>query len=516
MGGKPIKSLVEEETKREGDVESLKLRSMIEGMEEGVLFVNESDVVTEVNDWFLNLIRVPREMVVGKKVIDLQPADIVPELRSILDDFRRGSRAEKLVVNREFMGLSVTVRIQPIFHDGKYTGVILNVIDISDLVEAREKAEEASRFKSEFLTRMSFELRTPLDGITGMTSLLLSTDLSEEQRRCLRVIEDCGKTLVTLVSDIQDISKIETRELDIEPSDFNLDLAIDEALSYVRQKEETGKVELLSLVEDGVTRSVIGHGDHFRQAIIILLEDSLKLREQDRIALHIRQEALTEDTIDLFITVGEPDKASLELGNSVDGAAIDRVRYPGADVRVTLLRDFVDMMGGTVWMETLSEKFLRFCLRVSVEPQPLEETISTVTEPAEDVKDKKCHILLVEDSLVCRTVVAKFIQRTGSSIAVAENGKEALDILRKERFDLVFMDIEMPVMNGFEAVKHIRDDPSLRNIPVVAVTAYAMKNDRERCLEAGMDDYISKPLSSKDIQCAIEKWGKSRSGWAVE
>ncbi|MFH1740189.1 MAG: PAS domain S-box protein, partial [bacterium] len=211
-----------EQAKNQAAMEASKLRSMIEGMEEGVVFADESATVTEVNDWFLDVVRIPREMVVGAKLWDIHPEKVREKVRSIVEDFRRGRRSEKIIVNRKLMGHEVTLRIQPIFHDGEYKGIILNVIDIGDVVEDRKKAEEMDRFRGEYLSRMAVEMRTPLDGIGEMTKLLLDTNLNDEQRALIESVNDCAISLNSLVSDIQDASKIKERKLDIELSAFDL------------------------------------------------------------------------------------------------------------------------------------------------------------------------------------------------------------------------------------------------------------------------------------------------------
>ncbi len=207
-----------EETEKRASMDVSKLRSMIEGMEEGVVLADENNTVTEVNDWFLDVVRMPREMVLGADLRTLHPEHVCEKVKSAIDDLRQGKYTRKIVVNREFMGHDVSIRIQPIFHDNVYQGVILNVIDIGDVVRERTKAEEANQSKSEILSKVTLEMRTLLHGITEMTKLLSDSDLDEERSLFVETIEDCANSASSLVNEIQDLSRIEQRALERESS----------------------------------------------------------------------------------------------------------------------------------------------------------------------------------------------------------------------------------------------------------------------------------------------------------
>lgn len=482
--------------------EAAKLRSMIEGMEEGVVFASEADVITEVNDWFLELFQMPREMVVGTRLWDLDSDGIPGEFRSVVEEFRQGLRREGLLAHRDLKGRPVSIRVQPIFQDEDYRGVILNLIDVTELVEARKKAEQASQFKSEFLAQISYEVRTQLDGILGMMNALLHTDLSEEQRLLLETANDCATSINSLVNDIQDISRIEQRTLDMEPSDFDVREIVQEASGEVNADAEKMGMEVVTRFERDLPVLVRGYGDHLAHAIAIVLEDALHLLKSKTLILRVAQKAREGNRIRLLIAVSVSEDVAEE--------SVQRTAYPGTDIRVSLLGSLLDMLHGGAWAETADGEIRRLCFDAFVEA-PVETDMPSASANLRIGEDeRKLRVLLVEDSCVSRAVAKTYIQRAGCEATVAESGEEALDILRREHFDLVLMDVEMPGMDGLEAVKRMREDPLLSEVPVVAVTAHALKEDRERFLRAGMDDCITKPVSPESIRAAIARWGTHR------
>ncbi|MFH1740793.1 MAG: response regulator [bacterium] len=501
-----------EQARNEASIEAAKLRSMVEGMGEGIVCANELDRITEANDWFLDFIRMPREVVLGSNLLAICSEAIPEDVHSIVEKFRTGEEVEKAVVNRNFMGREVTIRIQPVFHDSRYKGFILNVIDIGDVVEARKKAEETSQFKSEFLSRISYEMRTPLDGIMGMTGLLLETDLNDEQRLFLETVNDSALSLHSLVGDIQDLSKSQERILDIEPCDFDLRAVVEEALNDAQRKYEKEKFEFACHFEDDSHFLLQGHGDCLANVITIMLEDALKHCKGEEIVLYVSQSESAQNRIELeCIVSGAPDKKSDDR-NAGKRKNAERNQYPGDDIRTSLLRDLIEMLDGTVWMEDDEGDTPKLCLSVPFAVQPSDdERGKAPSGVAGEDGEKHCHVLLVDDSAVSRMITGRFIEKTGNRVTVAEDGESALKMLNSGPFDLIFMDVEMPLMDGFETTKRIRQDPSSKHIPVVALTAHAMESVRNQCIKAGMDDYISKPVSFEEIQKSIEKWGFRRA-----
>ena len=497
-----------DEARRKAVAEAAKLRATIDGMEQGVVLADETGKITDANDGFLDMVRMPREMILGGSIWNILGEEFGSRrLRPLIDDLRRGIDREKEVVNQDFMDKSVSVRIQPIFHDDNYRGVILNAIEVGNLVEARKKAEDGSRFKSEYLARMAFEMRTHLDGIMGMIGLLLDTKLKEDQRILLQTAEDCVISLNNLLTDIRDISKIEKRELDMEPSDFDLQTVVEEAAAKARREDETNAVELFHNFEDNLPMLLRGHADHLTHAIMILLEDALKLFAKKRILLALSGEKREDDRVRIVVVVSESgDESSHEAGVAED-RSVEKSVYPGADISASLLRSLVEMQNGTTWANTVDGEVCSLCFDIIAEiPSAGLGIHSEIQDSQHRTRGEVCRVLIVEDSRVSRMVMQKCVQNAGADVKAVTNGQEALDILEKEPFDIVLMDVEMPEMDGLEATRRIRKNLKLKDIYVIAITAHAMKDDREICLGAGMNDFLPKPVRPETVEQAIQRW----------
>lgn len=497
-----------DDARRKAVAEATKLRAMIDGMEEGVVVADEAGRITDANDGFSDMVRMPLGMIIGGSIWSVLGEEFGSRrLRPIIDDLRSGVRRENEVINRDIMDKPVSVRIQPIFHDDCYQGVILNVIEVGNLVAACNRAEDGSRFKSEYLARMAFEMRTHLDGIMGMTSLLLDTKLKEEQRILLQTAEDCVVSLNNLVGDIRDISKIEKHELDVEPSDFDLQAIVEEVSAKARQEAEAKGGELLHSFRDNLPMLLRGQGDHLTHAIMILLEDALAHFAMKRIVLSLSGEKRVENKVHIVVAVSEQDRENLlEVGEAED-RSVEKSAYPGADISASLLRNLVEMQNGTTWACTVNGEVRSLCFDfiaeiLSVGPG----THSEFRAPRQLARGEVCQVLIVDDSRVSRAIMQKYVQNAGVDVRTVESGQEALDILVKESFDLVFMDVEMPTMDGLETTRRIRENLKLEDVRVIAVTAHAMKDDRDMCLGAGMDDFIPKPVRPETVEQAIQQW----------
>jgi PAS domain S-box-containing protein len=500
-----------------------KYRSIIANMKLGLMEVDTEEKILFVNQSFCDMSGYSETDLLGHKASMLFVRGENHELMEVKNDMRKNGVSDAYEIsikNKRGEPKWWLISGAPRFNDnGELIGSIGIHLDITEqkrteyeLYEAREQAETSVNAKQEFLANMSHEIRTPMNAIMGMSSQLKKTSLNTQQQFYLDTIHNAAENLLVIINDILDLSKIEAGKLSLENIGFDTKSVIRKALQvFVHKVEEKGLRLTNSEFDPAVAQVLIGDPYRLNQVLMNLLSNATKFTEKGSIDIAVRVANDTANAQTIFIQVkdtgiGMDDKFLNQLFDKFSQEyQLTTRKYGGTGLGMSICRELVALMGGDIEVESKKGEGTTVTIKLTCK----KGTVSDIPARDTTIADTKIlegkRILVTDDNDMNRLVAATVLNNYGATIIEAANGQEAVDILSTEEVDLVLMDIQMPVLDGLEATQIIRNQLHSK-IPVIALTANAIRGENEKCLNAGMNDYISKPFKEEDFVSTIARW----------
>ncbi len=501
-------------------------RAILDQIEDGCCVVDLRGNYLFVNDAFCRLYGFEKHEILGSNFKQSSGPERAGKLREMYSQVYTTGRPIKAFEyqifprNRPPMFVEQSISLER-DAQGRPVGFLAITRDCTDrkhvqqeLAKAKEVAESANRAKSEFLANMSHEIRTPMNGIIGMAALALDTELTPQQTDCLMTIRNEADSLLTIVNDVLDFSKIESRRIELERVTFALDEVIADVVKPLAVRARQKGIALSSGIATDAPPLLVGDPVRVKQIVTNLLANAIKFTERGSVGLEVTVDERREDRATLHVRVtdtgiGIPaDKREtiFEPFRQVDGSMTRR--FGGTGLGLAISSTLVELMGGRLSVDSepgVGSTFHFVAPFIIALPGARVDARGAGRVPGRPARAAR--VLVAEDNIVNQRVAAGLLTKRGHEVTVVNNGREALAALQRGSFDLVLMDVQMPDMDGFEATSAIRvwERETGRHVRIVAMTAHVMTGDRERCLAAGMDGYLSKPIDQRSLFDAVER-----------
>lgn len=507
------------------------LQEVLEDSRDAIIMYDRNGKIRFWNCGASELYRRTQSETLGKSILELLPPDAYSTaedaLRDIMDKGIEGSfETKRRMGTGEELDVSVSVVLNT-DENLEIVGLTTNERDLSDriaieneLKEAKEQAERGTKAKSEFLANMSHEIRTPMNGVLGMTHLLLDTELSADQREQLMMVHTSAEALLQIINDILDFSKIEAGKIVFEKHPFEFDKVIESIAASLAFKAKEKEIELVLSCNADIPQVLIGDSTRLSQVVINLVGNAIKFTPHGGgicVQFFLENKDGSLATIHGVIAdsgIGIPKEKQALIFEAFSQADASTTRqFGGTGLGLSISSNLVRLMGGKVFVESVPDRGTAFHFTAQF---PIGDSSQLLNlQPKEEIESEplsKLNILLAEDNLVNQKLAIRLLEKSGHTVMVVSDGRLAVEAVKTSDFDLILMDCQMPIMGGFEATALIRaqEEGQSDRIPVIALTANAMKGDRERCIEAGMDDYVSKPIKPAELNAAISRATSSK------
>jgi len=512
------------------------LAHTLESIDESVVICSPDDRILFVNRSWVRTYGYSEEELVGQNIAmvrsPITPHEVAREiLPATLGGGWRGELWNRRKDGTDFLALLTTASVTD--DTGRLEATVGVVRDITEarrfeaeLKRAKEEAERANRAKGDFLATISHEIRTPMNGVIGMTSLLLDTDLDGTQRDYADTVRKSADALLAIINDILDFSRMEAGKLAIEHEPFDLREVIGEVVGILTPRARTSGLGLSVVYPEDLPRRFGGDSGRIRQVLMNLVSNALKFTPRGEVRVAVDCVGLEGVNARMRVAVHDtgvgipPDKQHLvfEKFSQVDSS--NTRKYGGTGLGLAIAKQLIELMHGEIGMDSQEGEGSTFWFAVPLRVET-RQTAPPVTRARKHIPDPPlldARVLLAEDNPVNQKVAAGMLRRLGLRADVASNGREAVEKCSAEPYDIVLMDCQMPEMDGYSASIELRRQElgAGRRMPIIAITADARDGTRERCLEAGMDDYLVKPIKLEDLRAMVGRWVPQAAGGAKQ
>ncbi len=475
--------------------------------------VDENWIIQNTEGRLLKSLAYPRNDFIGKSIFEFFPSDIQDSFKLKFNEIAKSKEPvlfesiPRKAKNNLLLYTHLTVIVSK-NAQGQITYMGLEK-DVTNLVVEKNESIEATKEKSLFLAKMSHEIRTPMNGIIGTAELLKDFNLDEEQADLLNIIDVSANNLLSIINDILDISKLDSGKIELENTAFNIFDAVNEVITMLGGQGGKPEVEILSEIDSNVPSILYGDELRLKQIIINFVNNAVKFTKKGSVTIEVKILLDKADTIKLKIGVIDTG-----IGISKEGitklfkefSQVDHSMYRkfgGTGLGLMISKKLTELMGGEIGVESELSKGSVFWIEVGFLKKSKKEENNNINNMSDmNASTQKLRILVAEDNVINQKVAMINLRQLGHDVEIAVNGQMAVEMFKKGEYDIVLMDIQMPVLDGLEATLAIRKyekENNLEKIRIVAITANAMKEDKDRCFEVGMDDYITKPFRSEDL-----------------
>lgn len=527
---KSREELLDEITKKNNELAESKrfLQSVLENIHSVVYAKDQKGRYTFMNKEWSKVMELDREEAIGQSDLELFKGNIG---KDYFKNDNKVMRSKKVITTEEYFvnqaGEKITFLTTkvPMFLDGEVEGICGISTDITarkkmeeEIIAAKKMAEDAAKSKSDFLANMSHEIRTPMNAIMGMTYLLQKTGLSGKQIEYIDKIQKSSQHLLGVINDILDFSKIEAGKLNIECTEFKMSGILENISNLIAGKCTEKGLELVFDVDTGILDDLCGDPLRLTQILINYTNNAIKFTDKGEIIVRIKK--LKQDAENCLIKfevqdtgIGLTEEQRGKLFQSFQQADGSTTRkYGGTGLGLAISKKLAALMGGDVGVESQYGVGSTFWFTAHLKLGKKKEEVLWTNGILENCKVlvlagiRGAGILLVEDNDLNQQVAVELLEEGGFDTDIAENGKIAVEMVSKKAYDIVLMDMQMPVMDGIEATRRIRENQKYKNLPIIAMTANAMASDRQLCIEAGMNDHIAKPIDPEQLFFILQKY----------
>jgi PAS domain S-box-containing protein len=503
--------------------------AIFKSVKDGLAILDLESRFIDSNDAYLDITGYKKEQLFSRSCLELTTPDdydsTVEALQVVLETgFIRNFEKSCYKENGEVIAVNMSVSLMP---DKKR--LLVSMKDITEskklelaLQQAKDKAEESNRAKSDFLANMSHEIRTPLNGIIGLIDLVLKSDLVKDQEDYLNNAKLSSLSLLHIINDILDYSKIEAGKLDLESREFNLINLINNLSNLFDHSIHQKSLDFNIKIDENLPKILFGDNLRLTQVLTNLIGNALKFTESGHISIEISEidRDISKESIKLRFTVsdsgiGIDDEVQKKLFQSfIQGDNSTTRKYGGTGLGLAISKNIINLMQGKIWLESEKGVGSRFSFEIELGFNDKDDSQSESKEiltfnKFENKRDEiifEGEILLVEDNEINQIVAKHNLLNYGLSVEIANNGQEAIDLINERDFDLILMDLQMPIKDGFEATKEIRLFD--KNIPIIALSAAVMKHDKELTFQAGMNEHIAKPIDNLELESILKRYLK--------